>query len=68
MKLKIIIHEEDGGFWAEVPTLPGCYSQGRTLKEIKENIVEAVQGHLETLEEEYVQPIGGKTRIEEVAV
>jgi predicted RNase H-like HicB family nuclease len=51
MKLKIRIHEEDGGFWAEVPTLPGCYSQGRTLDEIKANIVEAVQGHLETIQE-----------------
>jgi predicted RNase H-like HicB family nuclease len=52
MKLKVILHEEEGGFWAEVPALQGCYSQGRTRKEVKANLAEAIQGYLETMEEE----------------
>ncbi len=53
MKLKIIVHEaEEGGYWAEVPALPGCASQGETVKELLENIKEAIQGYLESREEE----------------
>jgi len=48
MNLKAIIHEaEEGGFWAEVPALPGCVTQGETLKEIRKNIREAVELWLE---------------------
>jgi len=47
MKIKIIIHPaEEGGFWAEVPGLPGCYSQGETLPEVKAHIREAIEGYL----------------------
>jgi len=47
MKLKAIIHSaEDGGFWAEVPELPGCASEGDTLEEARANIREAVEGVL----------------------
>jgi len=47
MKLKVIVHSaEEGGFWAEVPAIPGCVSQGETLKELKKNIQEAVEGCL----------------------
>jgi len=29
MKIKVVVHEaEEGGFWAEVPTIPGCATQG----------------------------------------
>ena len=42
MKFTVIIHEEDGGFWAEVPDLPGCCSQGDTLEETIYNIKEAI--------------------------
>ena len=39
---KVIIHAaEEGGYWAEIPELPGCFSQGETLDEIKENIRES---------------------------
>ena len=41
--------DEDGGFVASVPALPGCYSQGDTLKETKENIREAIELYLETV-------------------
>ena len=47
MKLKVIIHEaEEGGFWAEVPAIPGCMTQGENMKELLENLYEAVQGCL----------------------
>lgn len=50
---KIAIHTEaTGGLWAEVPALPGCFSQGETLAELKENIREAIALYLETLKEE----------------
>lgn len=42
MRITVIIHEEDGGFWAEVPALPGCCSQGDTLEEMIYNIKEAI--------------------------
>jgi predicted RNase H-like HicB family nuclease len=49
MKPKAIIHEaEDGGYWAEVPALPGCVSQGETYEEVLENIHEAIEAVLET--------------------
>lgn len=41
---------EDGGYVAEVPSLPGCYSQGETLEEATANIQEAIQGYIEALE------------------
>jgi len=47
MKIRIIVHEaEEGGYWAEVPALPGCVSQGETLDELDENIREAIEGYL----------------------
>ena len=47
MKIKIIVHEaEEGGFWAEVPAIPGCASEGETLEELLESIHEAVEGCL----------------------
>jgi len=47
MKLKIIIHEaENGGYWAEVPSLPGCASQGESMVELINNLYDAVEGCL----------------------
>lgn len=41
MKLKIVVHKaEEGGFWAEVPAIKGCFSQGETMEELLENIKE----------------------------
>jgi predicted RNase H-like HicB family nuclease len=52
MKLKVLIHSaEEGGFWAEVPTLPGCVSEGDTLEETLANIREAAEGWLEVATE-----------------
>ena len=47
MNLKAIIHEaEEGGYWAEVPALPGCFTQGETMEEVTANLREAVEGWL----------------------
>ena len=44
MKVKAIIHvAEEGGFWAEVPALPGCVTQGETEEEVTSNLREAVE-------------------------
>lgn len=42
MNIDVIIHKEENGYWAEVPALKGCYSQGETMEEITENIKEAI--------------------------
>lgn len=48
MKLHAIIHNaEEGGYWAEVPALPGCVTQGESKKELQVNLIEAIQGWLE---------------------
>lgn len=45
MKLKVVIHEaEEGGYWAEVPAIPGCVTQGETFEELLANLYEAVEG------------------------
>ena len=47
MKLKVIIHEADeGGYWAEVPAIPGCATQAETFEELLQNLYEAVEGCL----------------------
>ena len=49
----VVVHEDpEGGFWGEVPALPGCYSQGETIDELKDNIREAISGVLEVLKEQ----------------
>ena len=46
LNVKIILHKaEEGGYWAEVPALPGCGSQGETKKETLANIKEAIELH-----------------------
>jgi predicted RNase H-like HicB family nuclease len=47
MKLAVILHEaEEGGYWAEVPAIPGCATQGETFEELLSNLYEAVEGCL----------------------
>ena len=53
----VVIHEDpEGGFWAEVPALPGCYSQGETVDELMMHTREAIAGVLEVLKEQGGQP------------
>jgi predicted RNase H-like HicB family nuclease len=47
MKIKVIVHEaEEGGYWAEVPSIPGCATQGETHEELIKNLHEAIEGCL----------------------
>lgn len=47
MKIKVVVHDaEEGGYWAEVPALPGCASQGDTMEELMANLHEAIEGYL----------------------
>ena len=67
MKLKVIVHEaEEGGYWAEVPAIPGCATQGDTFEELLSNLYEAVEGCLSVDVAEIAEPATG--RIVEIAV
>lgn len=47
MKIKVVVHEaEEGGFWAEVPAIPGCATQGDTFEDLLSNLYEAVEACL----------------------
>lgn len=48
MNVKVVVHTaEEGGFWAEVPALPGCASQGESMDEVLDNVREAIQAWFE---------------------
>lgn len=50
MEYSVVLHEaEEGGYWAEVPALPGCYSQGETVDEALEHVREAIEAYLDLL-------------------
>jgi len=47
---QVILHPaEEGGYWVEVPSLPGCFSQGETKEEALENIKEAIALYIEDM-------------------
>lgn len=53
----VVIHEEpEGGYWAEVPALPGCYTQGDTMPELLDNVRDAIAGVLDVMREQGRQP------------
>ncbi|MDJ1180016.1 type II toxin-antitoxin system HicB family antitoxin [Roseofilum sp. BLCC_M91] len=67
MKIKAIIHEaQEGGYWAEVPALPGCITEGESWEEVMDNLQEAIMGWLEVANES--APIQETDRIVEIAV
>lgn len=67
MKLKAIIHEaEEGGYWAEIPAIPGCATQGETFEELLTNLYEAVEACL-SIDVEAVEA-DDTTRVMEIAV
>jgi predicted RNase H-like HicB family nuclease len=67
MKIKIVVHEaEEGGFWAEVPAIPGCATEGETMDELMRNLHEAIEGCLSV---DVAEPKhGGKEHILEIAL
>jgi predicted RNase H-like HicB family nuclease len=65
--LKVLIHKaEEGGYWAEVPALPGCVSQGETMDDVRTNVREAIEGWL--LAEEGTAQAGAADQVLEVTV
>jgi predicted RNase H-like HicB family nuclease len=54
LEYTVILHrdEEYGGYWVEVPSLPGCVSQGKSKEEALANIKEAIELHLECMRED----------------
>jgi predicted RNase H-like HicB family nuclease len=67
MKIKVVVHEaEEGGFWAEVPAIPGCATQGENMEELLHNLHEAIEGCLSV---DITEPkADDKKRILEIAV
>jgi len=53
MEYTVVVHDaEEGGYWVEVPALPGCFSQGETLDEAVANVRKAIRSHIEALRED----------------
>lgn len=60
----VILHpDEDGGYWVECPSLPGCISQGDTKQEALANIKEAIEAYIESLQK-HGEPIPKDDAIE----
>jgi predicted RNase H-like HicB family nuclease len=67
MKIKVVVHEaEEGGYWAEVPAIPGCATQGETFEELLHNLYEAVEGCLSV--DISTTQLNGDSRVLEIAV
>jgi predicted RNase H-like HicB family nuclease len=50
MDFKIVVHQaEEGGYWAEVPAIPGCATEGDSMEELMHNLREAIEGCLQAL-------------------
>jgi len=68
MTYKVVIHKaEEGGYWAEAPAMPGCFSQGETIEELMENTHEALAACLETLAE-MGHPVTEDVEVRDVSV
>jgi len=56
MIIKAIVHSaEEGGFWAEVPALPGCHTQADSIEDLRVNLKEAIELYLEAANPETTQ-------------
>jgi predicted RNase H-like HicB family nuclease len=67
MKIKVVVHDaEEGGFWAEVPAIPGCATQGETLEELMTNLHKAIEGCLSV--DVATPKSDGKERVLEIAI
>jgi predicted RNase H-like HicB family nuclease len=67
MKLKVVIHvAEEGGYWAEVPSISGCATQGDTFDELLSNLYEAVEGCL-SVDVQHID-LSEKDKVMEIAI
>ncbi|MFN4219163.1 MAG: type II toxin-antitoxin system HicB family antitoxin [Candidatus Bipolaricaulia bacterium] len=52
LRYRVIIHPAaEGGFWAEVPSLPGCFAEGDSYEEVLQNVLDAMELVIEHLKE-----------------
>ena len=59
MDYTVLIHQaEEGGYWTEVPSLPGCFSQGDTVEQALVNTKDAIECHLVGLRAEGIAAPG----------
>ncbi|MDZ7623270.1 MAG: type II toxin-antitoxin system HicB family antitoxin [Ignavibacteriaceae bacterium] len=55
MKVKVALEKsEEGGYTVYVPSLPGCISEGDTIEEAVDNIIEAIELYLEPIEDDTI--------------
>ena len=67
MKIKAVVHQaEEGGYWAEVPAIPGCATQGETFEELLRKLQEAVEGCLSV--DVVSNELDGNGRVVEITV
>jgi len=67
MKIRAIIHPaEEGGYWAEVPALPGCITEGDSIEEVMANLKDAIEGWLDVANSR--EAISSTDKIVEIAV
>jgi len=67
MKVKAIVHPaEEGGYWAEVPALPGCITEGDTWEELMANLKDAIEAWLEVASNS--QPLEDKAQVVEISL
>jgi predicted RNase H-like HicB family nuclease len=67
MKIRAVIHPaEEGGYWAEVPALPGCITEGDSIEEVMANLKDAIEGWLHVANSR--NAIESTDRVVEIAV
>ncbi len=68
MRLKVVVHDaKDGGYWAEVPAIPGCATEGDSFEELLKNLYEAIEGCL-SVDVETPQPGDDNAHVLDIAV
>jgi predicted RNase H-like HicB family nuclease len=67
MKVKAIVHPaKEGGYWAEIPALPGCITQGDTWEELMANLQDVIEAWLEVASD--IQPLENKAQVVEISL
>jgi predicted RNase H-like HicB family nuclease len=70
MSFKVLVYEEEDGYWAKVPALPGCATQGDTYDDLMANVKDAISGWLSVEDEDDASStsVSGNVREERVLV
>jgi len=65
---RVLVHEEDGAYWAEVEGLPGCFASGADLEELRASVIEAITVYLEKDESTATPPTTATAHVDEMRV